>query len=193
MDNKAAIDFAARSARLAEAAILGDRDAFGALLAHWHPRLLAFARRKAGADGEDVLQAAAVTIATDLQRLRDPKRFGPWAMTIIARRAADKIDGEVRERQRRDALALEPETAPSDTQNRLATRDALRKALAELPSDQRTLLTLHHIDGMTGPEIARLLGLPTGTVKSRLHTARAKLREAYKTQNTPIQKGDHHG
>ena len=188
MTDRSVIDFAARSAQLTEAAILGDRRAFGQLLTLWHPRLLAFARKKAGTEAEDVLQAALLTMAKGLPNLRDPKRFGPWAMTIIARRAADRFDTLRRERRKCEALGAEPDPPVLHQEERLATRDALRKALAELPAEQRTLLTLHYIDGLTGRDIALLLNLPLGTVKSRLHTARNKLRAAYL-----IQKGDENG
>jgi RNA polymerase sigma-70 factor (ECF subfamily) len=176
------LEFAARSARLAEAASLGDHRAFAALLRLWHPRLLAFAVRKAGPDGEDVLQMAALTLSQDIQKLRDPSRFGPWAMTIISRRAADHFDHHRRERARRDALAANPMTPEPHPENAAVQRDALIKALGQLSADMRTLLTLHYIDGLTGPEMARLLNLPEGTVKSRLHSARARLRQAYELQ-----------
>lgn len=188
MTDQKAFDFALRSARLSEAAILGDPEAFGQLLRLWHPRWLAFARRKAGSDADDILQMASLTIAQNIENLRDPKRFGPWSMTIIARRHADFIDQAVRERRTRDALSMEPPSSSPDTQTTLAVRDALRKALSRLPAEQRTLLTLQYVDGLTGDEISSLLGLPLGTVKSRLHTSRARLREAY-----TIQKGDENG
>lgn len=179
MDRLDTLEFAARSTRLAEKASRGDRDAFGHLLKLWHPRLKAFAIRKAGQGGEDVLQMAALCLARDISKLRDPSRFGPWAMTMIARRAADHFAERTREQRRRDAYAAEPQPAAPHPEEIISQRDALTKALGELPAEQRTLLTLHHLDGMGGPEIARLLNLPVGTVKSRLHAARARLREAY--------------
>lgn len=181
MERLDALEFAARSTRLAEKASRGDRDAFGLLLKLWHPRLKAFAIRKAGPNGEDVLQMASLCLARDMSKLRDPSRFGPWAMTMIARRAADHFAEQAREQRRRDEYAADPRPEPSDPEEQISQRDALTKALSELPAEQRTLLTLHHVDGMGGPEIARLLNLPVGTVKSRLHTARARLREAYQS------------
>ncbi|MEL6687375.1 MAG: RNA polymerase sigma factor [Pseudomonadota bacterium] len=182
MERLDALEFTAQSTRLAERASLGDRKAFGQLLRLWHPRLKAFALRKAGTDGEDVLQMAALTLAQDIGKLRDPSRFGPWAMTMIARRAADHFGEQYRETRRRDALAAEPNPTQSDPETDIAQRDRLQKALSALPPAPRTLLTLHHIDGLTGPEIARLLSLPISTVKSRLHTARTHLRAAYTSQ-----------
>ena len=182
MDRLNALDFATRSTRLAEDASQGDTRAFGLLLKLWHPRLKAFAIRKAGPNGEDVLQMAALRMARDISKLRDPSRFGPWAMTIIARRAADYFAEQTRELRRRDAYAAEPPPPATDPEEQISRRDALQKALADLPAEQRTLLTLHHVDGLNGPDLARLLGLPIGTVKSRLHTARTRLRSAYDSQ-----------
>ena len=182
MERSDALEFTAQSTRLAERASLGDRKAFGELLRLWHPRLKAFALRKAGAEGEDVLQMAALTLAQDIAKLRDPSRFGPWAMTIIARRAADHFGEQYRETRRRDALAVEHSQTAPDPEIDIAQRDCLQKALGALHPAQRTLLTLHHIDGLTGAEIAQLLSLPIGTVKSRLHTARTHLRAAYTSQ-----------
>lgn len=88
MRPESGIEFNLRSARLAKRARAGDRSAFEQLLVLWHPRLLAFARRKAGADADDVLQSASLTLSQSLHRLADPTRFGPFALTIIARRAA---------------------------------------------------------------------------------------------------------
>lgn len=175
MTRKGDMPFARRSTVLATAARDGDDAAFAALLALWHPRLLAFARRKAGGDAEDVLQAASLTLAQNVDRLADPSRFGAFAMTIVARRAADWVDRAVRERRRRDALALQPGAPPADPDRQLA----LRQALSRLDPELRTLLTLHHVEGLTGPELADLLGLPLGTVKSRLHAARKRLRAIY--------------
>ena len=179
MERSSALEFSKQSTRLAEQASRGDRKAFGALLKLWHPRLKAFALRKAGKDGDDVLQMAALTLARDIGRLRDPSRFGPWAMTIISRRAADHFAENHRESRRRDALASEPLPKTFDAEHLLTERQSLQSALNRLAAEQRTLLMLHYLDGLTSSEIARLLNLPIGTVKSRLHTARAHLRAAY--------------
>ncbi len=169
------ISFAVRSARLADEARQGSQIAFGQLLQLWHPRLLAFARLKAGSEAEDVLQSASLTLAQSIHRLQDPTRFGPFAMTIIVRRSADMVGANQRERRRRAALSDQPEGPAPDPVRQLA----LRQALSQMPADARTLLTLHHVEGLTGTDLAKLLNLPLGTVKSRLHAARKRLRQIY--------------
>lgn len=152
----------------------GDRHAFDLLYRRWHPRLLQLARRLTGHpdQAQDVLQEAAMTIARDIHKLEDPSKFSAWAYTIIRRRAADHINKAVRQRK-----SERPVTA-TDTQ--ISENDlALRQALSRLPDIDRLMLTLFYQDGFLGTEIAAALGIPLGTVKSRLFKARAKLKSIY--------------
>jgi len=154
-------------------AIEGDRQAFDRLYRRWHPRLLRFAFRltQKGEDAQDVLQEASLIIARDIHKLRDPTRFAGWAYTILRRRAADHIGRAVRSRQTMEA-APEPLASPE-------SELALRQALSQLPEVERLMLTLFYVDGFRGIEIAEALGVPLGTIKSRLFTARRKLKQIY--------------
>lgn len=81
------------TAALADLAKLGDREAFAQLYTAWHPRLLRFALRRCG-DMElarDAMQDAALTMARNIHRLKDPASFSPWAYTIVRRRVADRM------------------------------------------------------------------------------------------------------
>ena len=152
----------------------GDRQAFDLLYRRWHPRFLKLARRltKHPDQAQDVLQDAALTIAGDIHKLQDPSKFSAWAYTIIRRRAADYIDKAVRRRALEDRVLETPkETSEEDL--------ALRQALAQLPEIDRLMLTLFYQDGFKGTEIAAALGIPLGTVKSRLFKARADLKSIY--------------
>ena len=152
----------------------GDRHAFDLLYRRWHPRLLQLARRLTGHpdQAQDVLQEASMTIARDIHKLEDPSKFSAWAYTIIRRRAADYIDKAVRRRALEDRVLETPkETSEEDL--------ALRQALAQLPDIDRLMLTLFYQDGFKGTEIAAALGIPLGTVKSRLFKARADLKSIY--------------
>lgn len=157
-------------------AVEGDARAFALLYKRWHPRLMRLALRltRNPSDAQDVMQDAALTIARDIHKLRDSAHFPGWACTIVRRRAADHIGREVRQREGetdmpgRDADAASPEAALS-----------LKQALERLPDTDRLMLKLFYLDGFRGREIAASLGIPLGTVKSRLHAARQALKTIY--------------
>ncbi len=164
-------------------AIEGDRRAFELLYTRWHPRLLRYAIRLMGDQelGQDVMQDAAMAISGNIHRLKDANLFGPWAYTIVRRRAADQIKTQTKIRQMNTDIAAQPETeAHSSMEDHLT----LTQVLQTLPNADRDLLTLSYVYGMANGEIATCLSIPLGTVKSRLFAARQKLKNAY------IQQGD---
>jgi len=158
-------------------AMEGDRRALDLLYRRWHPKLLKQAYRLMGNPDEarDVMQETALVIARDIHRLRDPARFSAWAYTILRRRAADHIDRAMR--NRKAAAEQIPPAANHDTEAAMS----LRQALSQLPDTERLMLTLFYLDGLKGTEMAAALGVPIGTVKSRLFKARAKLKDIYET------------
>lgn len=159
----------------ADLASQGDRQAFALLYRRWHPRGIRLARRLTGnaAEADDVMQDAALTIARDIRKLRDPARFSAWAFTIVRRRAADHIDRAVRRRAgEADSLMPEMDMGPDAALS-------MKQALARLPETERTMLALFYLDGFRGHEIAAALGIPLGTVKSRLFKARQSLKTLY--------------
>jgi RNA polymerase sigma factor (sigma-70 family) len=152
-------------------------EAFERLASRWHPRLLRHARRLTGdADGaRDAVQEAWLAIARGLGRLRDPARFGSWALRITSRRCADWIAHRQRTRQRFseiDAAADVP--TPADAREDDLSR--LREALRGLGPDQRALMAMYYVEDLSVTEVAEVLGVPVGTVKSRLFHARERLR-----------------
>lgn len=160
----------------------GDVQAFDALYRRWHPRWLRLARRLTGNADEarDVMQDASLTIARDIHKLRDPERFSAWAYTIIRRRAADHIRRAIRDRQ---VIADMPEP---EAKKGPESAYSLRQALSHLPETEQLMLSLFYVEGLRGTEIAAALGIPLGTVKSRLSTARRKLKTQYETQEGEI-------
>jgi len=156
----------------------GDKRAFELLYKRWHPKLYKFAYRLIGdRDGaQDVMQDAALTIAKNIGRLKDPKTFSSWAYVIVRRRSADYIARAVKARRIKTELENHPEpVGPIGPDDRLS----LKQALARLSVTDRSILELFYRDGMTGPEIASALSIPIGTVKSRLFAAREKLKSIY--------------
>ena len=135
------------------------------------------------ADARDAVQEALASIWRSLPGLRDHSRFEAWSMRILvhaSRRLARQRGGR--------SLREFPIEAPSGAANPVGTgfaaaltepdvsgRDALERAFDRLDPNSRALLVLHHLDERPVADIASILGLPEGTVKSRLHRARADL------------------
>ena len=167
---------------LAAAARAGDREAFERLVEIWQPKLLAHAWRLLG-DREaarDAVQDAWGDIAKGLPRLEDVRVFPAWAYRIVSRRAADVIRRRQSERKLGAAYAAEKETDTNFYPAVDAGADAapLHAAMASLPPDQRAAIALFYMEDFSVAEIAASLGVPAGTVKTRLMHARRKLRAA---------------
>ena len=103
----------------------------------------------------------------DLPRLRDLDRFDAWTYRLVVRASLD----EARQRRRHAHVRELPPDGPSapDGSGSLATRDALERAFDRLRPEQRAVVVLHHYAGFPLTDIAVILGVPYGTVGSRLH------------------------
>lgn len=137
------------------------------------------------ADARDAAQDAFVEAWTHLHGVRDAGRFDAW-LQRIAVNAARMVHRSRRRRSVREitphpgeASALRAPHAPSDGD--AAVLDA---ALRRLDIEQRAILVLHHLEGRSVAELADVLGIPIGTVKSRLHTARVALQAAIDDETT---------
>jgi RNA polymerase sigma-70 factor (ECF subfamily) len=133
------------------------------------------------ADAEDVAQEALLRAYRKFDRLRDRNRFRAWLVRIAFRLALDRLRSGKR-RELRDALWSQPELQPpAATAEDLAASNEfqvhLESALAELPEKLRLVLLLVAMEGHTIDEIAAMLGISTGTVKSRIFYARRQLAE----------------
>ncbi len=131
-------------------------------------------------DAEDVAQEAFLRAYRNFHRLRNRERFRAWLARIAWRLALDRRRSAVR-RDLREQQSVED--APVRTVEDLAAasefRAQLDAAVEELPEKLRQVLILAAIEGHDMAEVARLLGLPEGTVKSRLHLARKRLMERF--------------
>jgi RNA polymerase sigma-70 factor (ECF subfamily) len=157
----------------------GDAGAFAQLYAAWSADLRRFATVRLGRTDavDEVSQDAWIAISGGLRRLDDPACFPSWALRIVERRCCDWL-------RRRRADATEPLTDPWI--ERLAAPDSfaeeaddvtrLRAAIARLDPDSRSLLHLFYEQELPVAELAAVLDVPLGTVKSRLHTLRENLR-----------------
>lgn len=167
----------AADAWLVVAAQAGDRRAIDRLVTRWHRRLVAHGWRLTGDRGlaEEAVQAAWIDIVRGLNGLRDERAFPAWAYRIVTRKTAAAIGDRVAGRAL--AAALEGETPPTPLNPEdAADGNTLRRAVAALPPGHRAAVALHYFEGLSIAETAVALGIPAGTVKTRLLHARARLR-----------------
>ncbi len=154
----------------------GEAEAFRMLVGRWQNRLWRHAVRmvRNGDVAWDVVQDAWLAIIRGLSRLDDPAAFPAWAYRIVTCRCADWIRRQARLNRMTKELSSRPlrDAASGD----LDEIDALRQAIHRLDPDQRATLSLHYLEGYSIEQVARILGIPAGTVKSRLHHARNDLK-----------------
>ncbi len=166
---------------LVELAQGGDHAAFGELAARHIGRITGIARlilRDEDA-AQDAVQETLLDAWRGLPRLREPDRFeAAWLRQILVRvcRAHGR---ERRHRQVREVILVADDGGSvADAQRALADRDQLEQGLRLLSTDQRTVLVLAYYLDLSLADAAQTLGIPTGTMKSRLSRALAALRAA---------------
>jgi RNA polymerase sigma-70 factor (ECF subfamily) len=134
---------------------------------------------------EEITQGAFLLAWRGLPRFQQGNPFRPWLMRILYRHALDVMEKQriyARPLSLDDVLESEIASAVShvleeaDPQERLAQREVVRQALAQLRADQRRVIALRYGADLTEVDIAQALGWPVGTVKSRLNRARERLR-----------------
>jgi RNA polymerase sigma-70 factor (ECF subfamily) len=164
---------------LVEAAQHGDREAYVDLVRPRADHLYAVAQRilRDVDRAEDAFQDALVIAWRDLRGVRDPDRFDAWLQRLLINVC---IRHAARERRRVANLRVLPVDGPAAPDDLLtvADRDQLERGFRRLSADQRVVLTLHHFAGYAPSEIAEILGIPPGTVRSRLHNAHRAMRAA---------------
>jgi RNA polymerase sigma-70 factor (ECF subfamily) len=175
------------STDLVERAQRGDHAAFDALATGAYHRLYAIARRilRDEYSAQDAVQETLVRAWRDLRGLRDRDRFDAWLHRLLVHACADQARRDRRRRVEVPAVDVEP-AAPADEFVRLADRDELERAFLGLSLEHRAVLVLTHYLGMSAPDVARTLGIPAGTVYSRLHYGTRQLRGILVEANRPI-------
>ena len=140
----------------------------------WQSRLwsVAVARSSDHDAAWDVSQEAWLRILRGLRGLREVEAFGRWATQIVANVAAQRVRRQQVNARAIDKISDRPAAVEADHEKRFE-----RNLLSALPDSQRTIIVLHYFEEMGVADIADMLDIPTGTVKSRLHYARKKLQE----------------
>jgi RNA polymerase sigma-70 factor (ECF subfamily) len=127
-------------------------------------------------DAEDVAQEVLLKALRSLRDLRDPERLRPWLVRVAFRRALDHRRAEMRRAHREEGATPAAPWPDGDPAAAEFTRRVFR-AVDKLPEKLRLVLILSALEGHGNRQVADLLGLPEGTVKSRLHHARKTLQE----------------
>lgn len=170
-----------RDAELAALAQAGDREAFGELVRRYAAQARRVARAVLGhaEDADDAAQDGFLAALRHLGRYDPLRPFGPWLMRIVANAATDRLRRRrVRAAEPIPQAMAAPDAPPDREADRRAFHEALRRALARLPERQRIAVVLFDVEGYTHGEIAEVLGIPVGTVRSHVFHARRALRSA---------------
>ncbi len=171
----------------------GDGPAFDLLVERMTPRLYAIAVKSLGSAeaAEEAVQEAWVRIHNRIGELQDPEAFGGWATRVTLSRINDEFRARARERTAREGLAdiRRAMGSPPESMSRSEREDlarVLRDAMASLDEPHRNVFVMREVEGMPHAEIARTLGIPEGTVWSRLSYARKSLRDYLKRRRDDV-------
>lgn len=159
---------------------LGEREAFRELVRLWHAPVWRYVRGMVGSPdlADDLAQEVWVAVVRGLPRLRRPERFAPWLFTIARRTITDHLRQVYQESE---TSADEPDAPVAivdvDRLDSVLNAMEIEAGLTGLPPLEREVLILFHLQDLPLAECAEVLGVPAGTVKSRLHRARSMLRD----------------
>ena len=174
--------------------LAGERDVYGELVARWQDRIYAAVYRMTGDEGDarDLAQETFVRAWSNLRSFEGGAAFGTWLHSI----ALNQVRSEMRKRsaQKRGAPmsldaghagdddgdgSIDPADAAPSAEDRVATKEhvrLLRRAVRALDDDSREVIVLREFQDLSYEEIAEVVGVPVGTVRSRLFRAREELR-----------------
>lgn len=174
----------------------GDKDAFDVLFERYKTKVFSFILRYVGdnATAEDVFQNTFIRLYTKARYFSHESKFSTWLYTIAANLCKD----ELKKRSIRKHIPLQGSTTgdkssiaiapqdilqsgyanPHETARAKERSDLVTKAIDTLPEDLRMVIILHCLHSLKYHEVAEILGIPTGTVQSRMHSALLRLRES---------------
>jgi len=162
---------------------LGEPAAFAALVERWHEPLWRYVRGLAAdpAAAEEVLQEGWLRILRGIGGLREPERLRSWLFTVVRRTFLDRLRVRYAEAGFEVLESEPPDDEPPPELDREES-ESLHRAISRLSPPDRETLVLFHLRELDLREVAAVLGVPVGTVKSRLHRARRQLRHELENQ-----------
>ncbi len=159
----------------------GDRKSLAILVTRWHKKLIAYCYKQTNdlEVSKDIVQESWQGIIKGIRTLKDPAKFRVWAFRIVHNKAVSWIREVQKERiveqSILDETKMEVEQEPDFS--------PIRRAMNQLPENQKIILTLFYHHNYSIKEIGEILKLSNGTVKSRLFYARKKVKKYYQTIN----------
>jgi RNA polymerase sigma-70 factor (ECF subfamily) len=180
----------------------GERGSFAKLVERYERELFHFLVRFVGnrSVAEDVFQETFLQVHQSIEQFDTSRRFRPWLFTIAANKARDSIrsaarrpcnalqasimQGEEQGGQFIDLMTAE-EDLPVESLERQELAARVRSTVMDMPDPLREILLLSYFDQFPYKQISEILGIPLGTVKSRLHTAVADFANRWKIMNKP--------
>ncbi|MBQ4821237.1 RNA polymerase sigma factor [Aquimarina sp. MMG016] len=166
----------------------GDKKAAAILVKRWHEKLCTQANWyiKDKEISKDIAQDSWSTILQKINNLKDSNSFGSWALAIVTRKSIDWLRKNKKERDNLNSYRKElnqnlvKNEVYDESEHK---RVLLKKSIEKLPGDQQMVLHLFYVEEYNIKQIAEITSISTGTVKSRLFTAREKLKLILKTKN----------
>ena len=183
----------------------GDRDAFSELVHRYERELFSYLKRYLGDESmaEDAFQATFLQVHLKSHQFEEGRKLRPWLYTIATNQA---IDAQRRNKRHRNVsldrgtrhddgeeqvgslvdLLVSREPDPEFRMEAAQRQEWIRDAMEKLPEQLRSAVNLVYYQGLKYREAADILGIPVGTVKSRLHSAILKLNEAWLHDHPPL-------
>ena len=149
----------------------GDRAAFDELVGRWQKRLWYYAYRVTGSEPAawDIVQETWYGIIKGLRKLDDVSVFPQWAFRIASNKCADWGRKQKRQKRLNNELVKRGQNESGEKQNGCEKTESLQIAIEKLSPERRALLALRYSESFDVSQIAEILRIPEGTVKSRLH------------------------
>lgn len=152
----------------------GEKEAFELIVELWQRPLLVFALRYLDqeTDAWDAVQQTWVSVIKGLNKLKNPSLFVSWLFRILTNKCVDRIRREKSELRRLKQTNVKLESSEISNES-----ESLSRAIQRLSQEHKTLIMLRFGQGLKTGQIAAILNMAEGTVKSRLHRALVRLRE----------------
>lgn len=174
--------------KLVQRVVSGDTEAFSSLVLAYEKQVFNIALRMVGnrEDAEDISQESFIKAYNSLSNFRGDASFSSWLFRIVSNTCLDHL----RKIKNRQTLSLSTENEDEETEEydiaddsfspeelleKRLTKESIQRGLEELSEEHRTVLVLREIQGLSYDEIAQMLEIESGTVKSRIARARKKL------------------
>jgi len=157
----------------------GDKEAFDELVGRWQKRLWNYAFKVTGSESAawDIVQETWYSIVKGIRKLSDVSVFPRWAFRIANNKCIDRLRKRQLQSRLNGQLVEHAQRQPDENRGSDGKTESLMAAVEKLSPDRRALLTLRYHEGFDIGQIAEILDVPEGTVKSRLHRTVNELRQ----------------